>query len=265
MARPLKRIPGTVLTKTGRFSPRHGTALARQTLPVVDPETGERYPTRKLMVAAQKMRHTRMLTDFAGMVADKTLGQEPWERLPFEDDVHYHRFRNYLTMQPQDGRYNRTTGEAITEGRLDIGGPRSYARLANLLSCPVARLKSQSQKYHWRLRAECYDREVHRQEDEAFIEQKRAAMHRQARLGAALQEGAFKGLAALVAAPGELSAGDVVRMADIGVKIERLAHDKSTSNTAEQKEVRFVWDGPKPKWVEHDEAVVEAHQIEVTP
>lgn len=224
-----------------------------------DPHTGQTYLSLKLMKSDQRLRKTLMLNDFARMVSDGTLGQEPWERLPIETDVHYHRFRTYLTMGPQDGKFDKGGTPAPPR---EYDSPRSVVRLANLLNCPWRNLKSLAARNHWNLRAELYDRELHRQEDEAFKEEKRAATRKQARLGARLQELAGRGIDCLMVAPGELSASDVVRLSDTGVKIERLAHDKSTSNDATTKEIRFVFPGAKPKWADHSEVVVEAAQVE---
>lgn len=223
-----------------------------------DPHTGTVYQSRKLMVSDQRLRHTLILNEFARMVADGTLGQEAWERLPIETDVQYHRFRTYLTMGPQDGYLGEGVKRVCSNHEM-----RSVERAANMLNCPFRNLQALSFRNHWVLRAQLYDRELHRQEDEAFKEEKRAATRKQARLGARLQQLAGRGIDCLLAAPGELSAMDVSRLADTGVKIERLAHDKSTSNDATTKEIRFVFPGAKPKWADHSEVVVEAAQVEI--
>lgn len=237
---------------------RPTTRLRQNAKTYCDPHTGTVYQSRKLMQSDQRLRKTLMLNEFARIVADGTLGQEPWERLPIETDVQYHRFRQYLLMGPQDG----FTGEGVKRV-CKVQEIRSVPRIAEVLHCPAGALKVTATRNHWVLRAELYDRELHRQEDEVFKEEKRAATRKQARLGARLQHLADRGIDCLLAAPGELSAMEVARLADTGVKIERLAHDKSTSNDATTKEIRFVFPGAKPKWADHSEMVIEAAQVEI--
>lgn len=205
----------------------------------VDPHTGKEYLSPSLMKRDQRLRKTLILNNFAQMVAEDTLGQSAWERLPGEDEAQYHRFRTYLSQATR---------------------PRSLPKLCEALCCPLTNTKATYKKWHWALRSQLWDREMDRQADEAFAEQKRIAGRRQAKLGARLQEAADRGLNVLLTGAIDMTPNDVVRLADAGVRIERLAHDKSTTNEA--KEVRFVFEGARPKWAEHDEDVVEALQVE---
>lgn len=230
----------------------------------VDPHTGIEYASIKLMRSDQRLRHTLMLKDFARLVAEGTLGQDAWERLPIEDEAQYSRFRAYLTMGPDDGLF-LPSGEKVGVREWRI---RSILRLANHLRCPFTTLKGMATRNHWTLRAEIWDREMARQADEAWAEEKRSAARRQARLGASLQTLAERGVERLLvqlrSGAVEVTPSDVAKLADTGVKIERLAHDKSTSNDSQSRETRFVFEGAKPKWLDHSEAVVVADQIEHT-
>lgn len=218
--------------------------------PVTDPETGNVYRSKREMVGAQRQRHTQMLTDFAAMVRDQTLGQDPWERLPVESDLQYDRFRQYLRQLPERKGQSK----------------RSTTRLAVLLGLAHSTTAALADRYSWKLRADCWDRAIEQQEADAFIEEKRIAVRRQARLGMRLQDLALIGAENMILTNGaDLTPGDVGRLADVGVKIERLAHDKSTSNDARQTETRLVWDGPAPKWASHSEEVVVQDQVEDGP
>lgn len=211
-----------------------------------DPDTGNVYETQAQLRTAIRQRHSRILHQFAEMVAEGTLGQHPWERLPVESAQQYERFRIYLTLPPD------------SKGR-----GRSLDRAGAQIGVEGNSLRKLAHKFHWTLRCECWDREVVRQEDEAWMEEKRGAARRQARLGARLQNAAARGLDLVAMGAVELSGADIVRMADVGVKLERLAHDQSTSNEASSKEVRFIFPGAKPKWADHSELVTELAQVEV--
>lgn len=250
MAAPKKKT----VDRRALYIPAHGTALSRVVF--TDIHTGNQYPTRALMMTAQRQRKAMIMNEFERLVAEGTLGQEPWEQLPGESPVYYSRFRTYLTMTPQDGQSGVVH---IPRNQREV---RSFFRLANHLRVRRETISAVARRYHWLLRAQCWDREMVRQADEAWAEEKSTAARRQARLGARLQQAADRGLNALLTGAIDMTPQDVARLADTGVKLERLAHDKSTSNDAQQKEVRFVFEGSKPKWADHSEEVVVAPQIE---
>lgn len=222
-----------------RIKLRPDTALGKP--PIVDPETGQEYPLRRQMERVRRNRHAQMLVSFTRLVADRTLGQDPWEKLPMETPLQFSRFRAYCQLGPR----------------------RTLAQVARQHGVGEDGVRKMSAHLHWPLRAECWDREQDRLEDLAFKQEKLQATRRQARLGMKLQALATRGAENHLATGAlDLSPADVARIADVGVKIERLAHDKSTSNEARQGEIRLVWDGPTPKWAGHDQEVVVAHQVE---
>lgn len=181
------------------------------------------------------------LANFAKEVEQNTLGQMPWERLPGEPELQFDRFRAYLTFPK----------------------PRHMTKFAPTVGVAAATLNTVAEKYHWKLRADCWARELDRQEDEAFAEEKRSAARRQARLGASLQTLAEKGIACHLTMPGEMSVSDIARIADVGVKIERLAHDKSTVN--ESTVTRFIYEGNRPAWMGAGEEVEANQQVTAGP
>lgn len=215
-----------------------------------DPLTGEEHPTRRALRIEQKKRDARTMTDFEAMVRERTLTQDPWSRLPTETEIQFARFRTYLTMNTKIGR----------DG---VPRQRSIRDLSETLKLSYRAIQTHASRYYWALRAQCWDRELERQLDEEFKQQKRESVRRQAKLGAKLQALAERGASNMLATGGaDLTASDVVRLADVGVKIERLAHDKSTSNEAQSTRTVFVYEGQRPKWADAGEDVVARHQLE---
>lgn len=198
-----------------------------------DPDTGRVYPTRALALAAQRNRRAQILLQFAEMVRTNTLGQDPWERLPGETDLGYERFTHYLMQtRPENSPHRRT-----------------FTRTAAHFSVRPERVYEMAHKWHWALRADCWDREMEHQAQQVFVEERRASARRQARLGTRLQELALIGADNMVAVRGaDLTPADVARLADTGVKIERLARGDATSHEARETETRLVWAGPPPSW-----------------
>jgi hypothetical protein len=87
------------------------------------------------------------------------------------------------------------------------------------------------------------------QEDLAFSKEKRAAARRQARLGMEMQSAAGKGLQHLREDPERLATMtpmEILKMAESGQRVERLARGDSTENT--DQSIRVVWEGPQPSW-----------------
>lgn len=220
-----------------------------------DPETGLEYATRRLLQMAIRRRNTTLLIEFERMVADRTLGQDPWERLPMESEVMFARFREYLTMVRDLNLGPRPANGAPMQ-------TRSTARLAEKLGLQPRATSNHALRFHWALRAKCWDREMERQIDEEFREEKKNAARKQARLGSKLQEAALRGAENIIATGCvDMTPNDVARFADVGVKIERLAHDKSTSNEAQSTRTVFVYEGGRPKWADADSDVKAEHQV----
>lgn len=211
-----------------------------------DPATGISYGSPRALRQAKARRYTRMLTEFASVVADGTLGQLPWERLPMESDLQYGRFRTYLTMV---GTPTRTQSRK-----------RSIRHVAHTIGISPDVMADVATKYSWALRAELWDRELDRQEDEEFKRQRSISARAQAKLGARLQDAANVGLSKLLTGAVDMSASEVAKLAETGVKIERLAMDKSTSNEATV--TRFVYEGAKPKWADASETISPTEQVD---
>jgi hypothetical protein len=76
------------------------------------------------------------------------------------------------------------------------------------------------------MRAQAWDDHLDRQATSATTKAVREMNERQAAIGVRLQAKAVEGLQVLPA--GELSAGDVTKLADTGAKLERLARGEAT-------------------------------------
>ncbi len=216
--------------------PRHTPTEQMVTGGWTDRRSGKVFPTRPELRAYQRGEATRVRSEFARMVAEGTLGQEAWERIPGETETQYARFVDYLHMakpDPDTGRTPRRTLAAVA--RKHGINPRTLDDIA--------------EKYHWVLRAQLFDREFDRQLHEEFMEEKRLSVRRQARLGQSMQRLAMKAVGVHLAQGAlDVSASDAAKLAAVGVQTERLAHDQSTRNTAEKQEIRLVWEGPAPPW-----------------
>lgn len=141
----------------------------------------------------------------------------PWDRLPQEGVQAYAHFCYYRDM-PYKDKNNIT--------RLQIRRGRTLAKLAKELNASYDTEKNRSRKYNWLARAEAYDDYVERnlrEENEAEII-KMNRLH--ANAGRQMAAKALRGLISLN--ENALSALDMVRMLDTGVKIERLARGQST-------------------------------------
>lgn len=223
-----------------------GTALRPK--PIVDPRTGAEYVSKAAMRGAQRNAHIAMLADFGRLVEERTLGQDPWTQLPEESPIQYERFNHYCTSQ------QAVNGKMVK---------RSVALTARTFGVSDGVMRKVAEKWHWSLRAQCWDREVDRVMHEEFLERKRVSVRSQADLGRRLQAVAMKGADNILLTGGaDLMPGDVARLADVGVKIERLANGDSTANEARKTETRLVWEGRQPKWADKATDVVEAIQIE---
>lgn len=226
----------------------------------VDPHSGHSYSTRYEMREAIRARKRSVIRDFVQLVADKTLGQLAWERLPGETTLQYERFRVYLFMDPKEVI---TTSDGRRVGQV---GRRSTLRTSVKLGVHERTITQLATEMHWKLRADCWDAELERVADDEFRTQKRLAARSQARLGQKLQQVAAKGADNILATGGlDLSAGDVARLADVGVKLERLAMGDSTSNDTRDQTTTLVWAGPAPKWASKGEVVVEQEQVTAGP
>lgn len=183
--------------------------------------------------------------NFERLVKTNQLGQDPWDRLQGETDIQWERFQHYLLQTRPPGKLAK----------------RTIARVATQFGVVPSVVERVASHWHWKMRAASWDVEIERQEHEAFVADRRAAVRRQARLGGRLQDLAIIGAENMIAVRGaDLTAQDVARLADTGVKLERLAHGDATSHEARQTEMRVVWDGPTPPWAGKSTDVVPIDQ-----
>lgn len=151
---------------------------------------------------------------------------ELWERQLGERIQHYQRFCMYRDMPYGMTVVDRGSGERKMQPQR-----RSIRGLAKLLGLKAKNsIDRISARNNWVERAAAYD--VYRMELERFSnEQAVKKMHDiHAQLGVQLLNKATRGL--MVLKDEELSAQDIARLADVGVKIERLSRGDSTENTA---------------------------------
>lgn len=134
-----------------------------------------------------------------------------WERMVGEKTDYYNKFVMYRDMD---------TGR--------VKNKRSIRMLAEELGCSRQSLEKLSVKFNWVERAEAYDlylEQRQRQKREKEI----LKMHDDHALAAS--QLVKKALNRLLRLPDDaISAADVVRMLDTGVKIERLSRGESTEN-----------------------------------
>lgn len=170
---------------------------------------------------------------------DLAPGIPPWEKQPGETAEAYHRFLQYLDVDPLLRSKNRMAAvhEALSDRDPHI--------------CSVAALQNMATLNHWHLRAEAHDRHKRRQAELAAqrAEQewaetvaRRSAEIRLKHLDAAA-EVIQKGLHALaVKDPAEISATDAIRMVSEGVKIEKETLGLNGKQTNATQEARHVND-----------------------
>lgn len=137
-----------------------------------------------------------------------------WEKLPGENTNQYAKFCAYRDMAYQDGK------------RLN---KRSLRKLATQLNLSTARpLETLSKKFDWVSRCEAYDLELDRRAREA---QEMAIVKMREDHAAIASQMIRKATKRLLTIPEEeISTSDIVRMVDVGVKIERLSRGEATEN-----------------------------------
>ena len=137
---------------------------------------------------------------------------EFWERLPGETVGQYDKFCAYRDMKIPGDPSSRRSIRALSG---TIGSPKRY-------------LDKLSSSLQWVSRADAYDIEMERKaraQNEAAILKMRKD---HAELASQMIKKAAKRL--LLIPEEELSAADIVRMFDIGVKIERISRGEATEN-----------------------------------
>jgi hypothetical protein len=133
----------------------------------------------------------------------------PWDRQPGESEKAFTMFLRYLA----------------------IGRTRNYIKVSQTTEINYPTVCECANKYSWKLRADKHDlakeEEFRIKLDEEILQSR----VRQQRLGADMQELGAKGITMLKDYTEELSASDISKLIDIGVKIERLALNSSTEIT----------------------------------
>lgn len=150
-----------------------------------------------------------------------------WEKLPTENIDQYAKFCAYRDMA-----YAGKAESIDEKGRISYGhrtDKRSLRRLAKQLGLKSAQaIELLSVKFEWQARCEAYDIDLDRRARQAQEEAVIKMREDHALLGAQMIR---KALSRLLKMPeDEISAGDLVRLADVGVKIERLSRGESTEN-----------------------------------
>lgn len=128
----------------------------------------------------------------------------------------------------------------------DMGLDRSIGAVAVEMGSGHKSVGKWSAGNNWLARAMAYDDYLEAEKRKAFEAESRAMAVRQAKLGMKMQTVATDGLEAI--APEKLTPQDIARLADTGVKIERLARGDSTENSGQVIAVR--WEGPIPAWAD---------------
>lgn len=149
--------------------------------------------------------------------------REIWDRLPGENANQYDKFCRYRDMRYTgvDGR--KLDGIQAPYRRRNLRGLAEEMGMKRHMT-----LGDASVKYNWVERCEAYDIEIERQNREQQ-EQMILKMNKDhADLAAQMVRKAAKRL--LTIPEEELSAADIVRLVDVGVKIERLSRGESTEN-----------------------------------
>lgn len=168
---------------------------------------------------------------------DLAPGIPAWEHQPGETAEAYHRFLQYLDVDPLIRSKNRM---AVVHELL-------LARDPHL--CSISALQNMATLNHWHTRAALYDKHKRRQAElkaeraeQEWIDTvaRRRAEIRLKHLEAAA-EVIQKGLYALaVKDPADISATDAIRMVDVGIKVEKETlglNAKTTTNAPEPEHV----------------------------
>lgn len=125
----------------------------------------------------------------------------------------------------------------------EMGVDRTIRLVAEEANKTTRNIEKMAARWSWRLRAQEYDDYYAQIRARQFHRQRLLAIEQQAELGAKMRTAASEGLDVLPT--DELSAVEIVRLAETGVKIERLAYGESTENAAPQ-EIKFVLQSVPP-------------------
>lgn len=150
--------------------------------------------------------------------------QYEWDKLPEESMSMYTRFCWY-----KDSIY---TADENGEMAIDITKRRSYKATAAQFGRSIHDIEVAGKKYRWKERCEAYDAYIAlkaRQENDKKVLR---MLNNHAVLGAAMVQRAAKRFISLN--EDDLSAADTIKMADVGVKIERMSRGVGGNETVVQ-------------------------------
>lgn len=128
---------------------------------------------------------------------------------------------------------------------MEMGSTRSFRNVWEEAGLSKTLVERWAKRWSWTTRAREYDAYEAKVRVDAFYNRRLRAIERQADLGEKLREKAHMAVD-LLPVDG-LVASDICRLAETGVKIERLAYGDSTSNVRESNTVQFVL-GELPQW-----------------
>lgn len=160
--------------------------------------------------------------------------RELWEQQPGESGALFAHFVYYRDMRyPKVTRQGKDGKEATIETIMDGTVPyvkRSLRKTAEALGMNKRTIANQSTKWDWVRRCEAYDAHVDRMNREA----NEAAIRKMKQDHALLaQQMIRKATRRLLTMPDdEISAAELARIVDVGVKVERLSRGESTENQA---------------------------------
>ena len=163
----------------------------------------------------------------SGVSAQEAWEREPWERMPGESVRNYEHFCAYRDM-----RYT-PAANADELPKLNLKGRRSLRNLADQLGIQNFRtLGNLSARFNWQMRCDAYDLYILRcqrdQNEIGFLKM----LDNHAAAGEHFWKSALRRLLSIP--QDEIKAGDMVRMFEIGVKIERLSRLDAAEYTGMQ-------------------------------
>lgn len=164
--------------------------------------------------------------------------RELWEQQPGESSTLFAHFVVYRDMRypkvdkpvkDADGNIKKAVTETIMDGTVPYV-KRSIRKTAEILGMNKRTIANQSTKWDWVRRCEAYDAHVDRVNREA----NEAAIRKMKQDHALLaQQMIRKATRRLLTMPDdEITAAELARMVDVGVKVERLSRGESTENQA---------------------------------
>lgn len=148
------------------------------------------------------------------------LPDKPWDKI----DVEPIKLYNYFCYYRDSIYYSECDDDNPKKSptlMIDSTKKRSYVATAAVFGCTKWNIEKAAKKFRWQERCQAYDSHVAlvlRQENEKQI---RKMLNNHAILGNAMISKAVKRF--LNMKDNELSAADTIRMADVGVKIERMS------------------------------------------